>query len=392
MTIKAKRVLLTGGRAPASLELARLLAAAGHEVFAAESIAFPLTRFSNCIRQSFRIASPREDEQRFVGQLIGLIRDYHIHILIPTCEEIFYVSKAYHRISEYCEVFTRPIHTLRMLHSKWEFIRWLNKEGMQAPDTWILHDIQSLQLILKKVDPLEQGEWILKPEFSRFSCNVQTFKGHDLSDLDMNRGSTWVLQRFIHGTQICTFAVCREGRVLAYSAYAPSYTAGGAAIHFEMNEHPSVRQWVERIAEALQYTGQLAFDLIVTGDSVMDIYPIECNPRLTSGIHLFTEADSLDQAYLNPDQKGMIIPHQAFRSNVALAMFIYGLPAVRSFHEFKHWRQAKKGARDVLFRRNDPLPLWGQLLTLSIFWMRSRKTNRTMIESSTSDIEWNGEL
>ena len=53
-----KRVLLTGGRAPATLDLARHLHHAGCEVFVAESVRYPICRGSNSIKELIMVPSP----------------------------------------------------------------------------------------------------------------------------------------------------------------------------------------------------------------------------------------------------------------------------------------------------------------------------------------------
>ena len=86
------KFLITGARAPVALELARNLSKDGHTVYIADSLRFPLARCSNFVKKIFRIAAPRLSLSQFKNDLQKIIKDYNIDLLIPTCEEVFYIS------------------------------------------------------------------------------------------------------------------------------------------------------------------------------------------------------------------------------------------------------------------------------------------------------------
>lgn len=77
-------VLLIGGRAPASLELARVFQAAGHTVFMAESLAWHLTRPSRAVARSYRVPPPRQAPARYVTALARIVERERIALLVPT--------------------------------------------------------------------------------------------------------------------------------------------------------------------------------------------------------------------------------------------------------------------------------------------------------------------
>jgi len=104
---------------------------------------------------------------------------------------------------------------------------------------------------------------------------------------------------------------------------------GSSSVYFQAVDHEEIRVYVQRVAEALQISGQLAFDFIETGVSEDDLRirsrksksksrkesessgssndadrntnpvhrlaAIECNPRATSGIHLWSCTPRLAQ-------------------------------------------------------------------------------------------------
>ena len=58
---------------------------------------------------------------------------------------------------------------------------------------------------------------------------------------------------------------------------------------FERVEHPAIADWITRFIAAAQWTGFIAFDIIV--DEAGQPWGIECNPRTTSGLHFWQRAD-----------------------------------------------------------------------------------------------------
>ena len=114
----SKRILLTGGRAPAAMELARLFAGQGHEVFLAESVRFPVTRFSKSVSRYFKLPQARFRPLAYGKALSEIIRTERIDVFVPTCEEIFYVAKAADDLKQ-CFVWADTFEKLDLLHNKW---------------------------------------------------------------------------------------------------------------------------------------------------------------------------------------------------------------------------------------------------------------------------------
>ena len=96
-------ILLTGGRAPATLELARAFHRAGHTVFMAESLRGHLSEPSNAIEQNFLVPPPRQQMPGFINALRDIIARNKIDLLVPTCEELFYIAMGRDQLP--CKVF-----------------------------------------------------------------------------------------------------------------------------------------------------------------------------------------------------------------------------------------------------------------------------------------------
>lgn len=401
---KRYRVLLTGGRAPVALDLARQLSASGHDVFMAESCPCHLCIRSNAIVKNYTVPKPNENPDAYVLKLEEIIDEENIDWLIPTCEEIFYVARGLQVLSNKCRVFVDSYDKLKRLHSKWDFMTAVTEAGLpHAPATYLLQDKKDVEEILSA-----RGKWVFKRVYSRFSSNVIIVNNENnhiipkqmtrekilsllCNDLQSKSDeSLWVAQQFISGKSYCSYSVVINGQMTAHAVYPVEFTAGpGACVNFQTVDHPDIYNWVKRFVEFEDFTGQIAFDFIVTDGG--DVYPIECNPRTTSGIHLFKEVDCLDQAFFQTHYKGAIQPNVKTKAMLAPAMLSYGLFQIRSLSLAWKWLKLFIQSKEVIFRMRDPLPFFQQF---SLLWWSiklSRQKKVSVMEATTLDIEWNGE-
>lgn len=378
------KILLTGGRAPVTLELARLLAKAGYSVFVAESLKHHLCSHSRAVTRNFWVPPPRFDPQGFINALIEIIQQEKIDLLIPTCEEIFYIASGLSSLTPYCQVFVEPLEKLNALHNKWTFIQKVEALGLPTPKTWFLQTPEDLKEVLER--PV-----ILKPVYSRFASNVHilTQPISAIPNLDIHPGKSWVAQEFMTGKQYCTYSIAHQGQLTAHAAYPVGYTAEkGSCIYFESIEHPQLLAWVKTFVQAEQFTGQIAFDFIQAEDGT--VYPLECNPRAISAIHLFQSSDKLEQAFLNP-QNPLVQPQPQKSSMLAMAMILYGLLPAIAAQQFQDWFRKFTASQDVILQLSDPMPFFSLWLILLQFGQISQSCGISLQQASTQDIEWNGE-
>ncbi len=399
-----KRILLTGGRSPAALELARLLHRAGHLVFAAESSRYHLTRVSGTVERSFAVPAPADDTASYAEALETIVRGERIDLLIPSNEEIFHVAGGLNRLSRHCKVWTASLETLHELHHKGRFAALAERFGLLVPRTTTITDpSQWLALAERSAQEWECG-LVLKPVYSRFASRVMVLSRSETKEAWRRRleasvsavseRSPWAVQQYIDGSHYCSYSIAYEGRVVAHAAYPSRYRVGiGASVHFEAIAHPGIRAWVSRFAEAAGFTGQVAFDYIESRDG--RLYAIECNPRATSGIHLFGPDDGLDRAFLAPEQlaaAGTVVePHSGSSAMLALPMVMCGLRQNRGLSDWQAWMSAYRGSRDVVYRQSDPWPALEQLRVAWDVWRHSRRLRIPLTEATTYDIEWNGD-
>lgn len=376
-------ILLTGGRAPATLELARAFHRAGHTVFMAESLRGHLSQPSAAVKANFVVPAPRQNKEAFLIALKQIIVENKIDILIPTCEEIFYVSMGRDELP--CTVFAEPIKKLNVFHNKWSFV--VNAIGMDlyAPETI---------LISNQDDVLHAyAHWralILKPVYSRFAARTLIMPPLQKALSTLKFETPWVAQEFLVGQQYCTYSVCHNGVVHAHTTYPTNFTAGpGATIVFEHVEHPAIFNWVKTFVRENNFTGQIAFDFIQTAAG--QLYALECNPRATSGVHLLASNPMLVDAFIDP-KPGCVTPLDRSSHMLSAAMLMYALPDAIKKGNLINWLKTFFTSNDVIFDLRDPMPFFLQLRSVFAYLALARRYGITPLEASTFDIEWNGKI
>jgi glutathione synthase/RimK-type ligase-like ATP-grasp enzyme len=382
------RLLLTGARAPVTLELIRLFARAGHRVYVAESARVHLGQASKFVSGSYSIPKPRLEPLAFIQKLERIVELERIDLVVPTCEEVFWISGMIKSSSLREKFFVADSNAMLGLHDKSRFAEMARELGLRFPETRVLKFKRDLEQLLRN------KKWILKPAFSRFATKAQILEvAAKPPNLEPSSNQVWMAQDFLEGQELCSFAVARSGKIQAFVLYRPVWRAGfGASVMFESlaaNDPTSLEalRMTRAVVAHTNFTGQIAFDFIQT---VSGLNVLECNPRATSGIHLFTPEDRLERAYLERLEHP-IFPAHPQRAMLALPMFLYGLPsAIRSRRVLKWWSDLRS-TRDVIFDRDDPKPAWHQIPAAIELLHEANRLNGTALEASTADIEWNGE-
>lgn len=385
------RILLTGGRSPAALELARLLWRAGHPVVMAESVGWHLSRGSRAIARQVVLPAPAQAPAAYVDALEALLRRERIDLLVPNGEEIFYIAAALEKLTAVCPVLCPPLESLLPMHDKGRFAELVRGHGLLAPASVRVQDRKMLEQALTQA--WQEGRQVVaKPVFSRFAARVVVDPRHmaDVAAVTPSPEDPWLVQDLVRGRHLCTYGLARAGRLVAHSAYATRYTLGiGASVHFVADPDPALRQWVAQLVAAEQWTGQIAFDLIA--DDGGQLWAIECNPRMTSGFHLLAHQPDLVAAVLG--QETADIDAQGAPPAMLGTSMLLALPgALRSGLGWRAWWRDYRSARDVGADFGDPLPMVASrfLWMASVVW-RARRLGLTAQQAATVDTEYNGQ-
>lgn len=375
----ADRVLITGARAPAAVDIARDFRAAGLEVHMADSVACRMARASRDVTAVHSYPSPVRRPGPFRQAVVELSERLKPVLIVPTCEETFHLAES----PPGSALFQPPARTLRRLHDKGAFAALCVSAGLPVPET---HAIERAEDVLRFRDP--PGRWIFKARFSRLGEG--TLKEPTARDLK-RVGPGWIAQRRIIGREVSFYAVAHAGAVTAFAAYGSDWRLpGGACLAFDPVD-PAMDEALFALAAALaaatRMTGQFGCDVMV--DAAGRPWLIECNPRATSGAHLLVGAGRLARAMLAPVDP----PARADRRSLHLlpAFATFGLAAAVRERRLAQWASQIRAGRDVAGRPGDRAPFWGASLDGLAFGRAARRRGTSTAAATTADIEWNGE-
>lgn len=378
------RVLILGGRAPVALDHARRYAAQGATAYIADSISCRISAWSRSVTDAFRLPRPRDDLSEYGRELTRLITTQRIDLVLPTCEEAFYLSAVRPRLPSECTVFVAPLEELRELHSKFRFLEVARRSGVLAPASTLVTSIG------------EAREWaagravVLKPEYSRFGVWVQLHPGGIPTNAPaLPIPGPWVVQEFLRGRELCSYSIAVAGRVTAHVTYEPTYRlSASSSYYFEPRSVPALDAAVAKIVATIGFTGQISFDWIedATGTPI----PLECNPRAISGLHLFGLDDPLPDAIRGVPPE-CVVPRQSAPGMIAAVMLFHGLPMRLRNGEFRRWQADWRRARDVLWHPGDAGPTLGGIADLGAFAALAARHGSSVRAAATRDVEWDGE-
>lgn len=384
-TLPPKKILITFARSFLALELARQLNAMGHEIYTADSMECHVTQFSSAVKKNFKVPSPRFNPKGYIDALVNIVKEHGIELLIPIYEEIYYLSMMRSHFPKSCQLFLSHFELYDELHNKWKFQCKLKELGFDTLHTSLLASNEDLQRW--KYDK----PYALKACYSRASQKVKKVYPHQsISHLTVDPQNPWMAQEWLVGDRFCTYSICHEGAVYAHGTYPVRYAIdGNSCLTFEAVEYQPILTWISELIKKIGFTGQIAFDFIVSPQK--KVYAIECNPRATSGILLFSPDDKIDKAFFRKNS-GIITPKIGARQQIATGMMLYGwrkeaLPNNRWLQFFKDFFTT----RDVVFRFKDIKPFLFEPLVVANIFRTSRKYGVSLPDAFIHDHEWNGE-
>ncbi len=386
-----KRILISNGRSPITLDFIRNLHYANHEIYVAETSIFHLSRFSNCVKKCFVVPSPRFNPADHIKSLIEIIEDEQIDFFIPAWEDIFLISKHLKEFPKACFVFASRYPILHKLHNKSLFIHLLESHNIKTPKTHILESKDDLKNI-----PL--SKYALKACYSRASQNIYKIcEGDPLPEIHPTKSSPWVAQEWLEGNCFCTYSLCHKGKVHAHSTYPVDFTiqkkgminatVGSYCMTFKAIDHPAILEWVQNFCRKITFTGQIAFDFIELPNG--ELYAIECNPRITSGVTLFSKESGLDEALFGLN-KNLIKGDPRIKKQITPGMLLYGWKAAITCKQLPLFFKRLLSFKDLVFHIHDPLPFFAQ----GILWLKHlsdiKRYKKRLHGAFTHDLDFNG--
>lgn len=379
----AERVLITGARSVAALDIARSLRATGYEPHLADCSPAWIARLSSTAGPMHRHASPVDRPAGFARDIRELIARLDPVRIIPTCEEVFHLAALAEADGVSDRLFAPPPDRLATLHAKDRFASLCQTLSLPVPETTLVADPAALEAFTG-----DAGDHVFKPVWSRFGARTLVAPSpEDLAAIGPSPDAPWVIQRRIVGEEVSFYAVCDEGRVAAFCAYGSDWRLpGGASYVFRplpAEQGARLRPMADALA-AFAGTGQIACDAIIDPDG--QPWLIECNPRATSGVHLFGRSAEFGRALMGQAEAEPI----GVVSQLSTVLWLHGLPTALRDGRLAAWRRQRKRGSDAVGAPGDGLPVLGVLADAAVFGLRALRTGRPLTEAMTADIEWNG--
>ncbi|TPX57361.1 hypothetical protein SpCBS45565_g08221 [Spizellomyces sp. 'palustris'] len=389
---EAKRklnILLTNGRFPVSLDLARQFKASGHKVYVVDPMKYHVCKFSRAVKKSWHVPAPHVDPTGYVKGVKQAVVEANIDLIVPLHEEVFHLTQLCRESPEIIgKLFAPPFDMLICLHNKWYFHKILRRFNLDAPETWLCRSVEDVENLDHSCD------MALKPVFGRAKSNLYHLKAnHPLPDnLLVGPDNHYVAQVWMYGKQFCTYSVARDGKMLALAIYPVQDTVDGSScVYFKSIDHPGIRSYVETLIQKLGYTGQIALDFIETDSRLV---AIECNPRATSGIHLFKRKEGFVKALtttVDPSTPLESLPFTLAKIGAQRQLFpgmvMWQHEGVSLKQYLRHLAKLTT-TRDVIFSWRDPMPSLMQPFLLTSYYEICRERKMKLGEMFQWDLTW----
>jgi hypothetical protein len=371
-------VVLTLGRLPKALDLARSFAANGWRVVVAEPFARHLTGASRAVAASRPVTAPAVDRTRYLDDLARVVREEQAELVVPVSEEAVHAAFVRERLPAETGLFTMPPETVVRLHDKHGFQSAAAAMGLAVPETYALGTPEAARLAAS-------GPAVVK---LLHACGgrglVRLAAGDPPPAADPARPA--IVQRLVTGEEFSTCTIAHEGRVQSTVVYRGMLRSGAVAVIFERVDHPAIAAWAERFVMATGWTGFVSFDFIVDGAGTP--WALECNPRTTSGLH-FWRTEDIARAVTDP----AFAPQ--YRSERRLQQFYSTLTesqaALLRGERTLPMLRALASTRDVSWSASDPMPFLTMIWTAWPIIRAARERKVPFGEVATLDVGWTGE-
>lgn len=374
----APTVLLTLGRLPKALELARAFAAAGWRVLVAEPFPRHLCGVSRAVHASHVVTAPALDRERYLAELAALVERERVRLVVPVSEEAMHASFLAARLPAGVRCYSMPPERLLALHDKHSFVTVVRALDLAAPDTHALGDPRAAALA-------SAGPYVVKPVYSCSGRGVRFCARGE--PLPAPGSEPAIVQRFVAGEVRTSFTIAHAGRVQATVVYRGVVMSGTVAVCFErVPSLPAVEQWVEAFVARAGWSGFVSFDFVV--DAAGRAHAIECNPRATSGIHFVAPGD-LVRAIVDPDDARPV----RMKTVARLQQFFPCLTETQRslFADRARFRANLRHllrTRDVSWDARDPWPLLTMPVTTWTIIRLALEQRKTFGEVATLDVGW----
>lgn len=360
-----RTVLLTLGRLPKALDIARSFSAAGWRVVVAEPYGWTLTSASRAVARAHKLPPPSAGKAEYLAALAAVVAREGAELVVPVSEETMHVA----HLASPARLFTMPPGDVLRVYHKQGFIDVAGGLGLAVPESHALGSPGADALAAR-------ADFITKPVHSCAGRGVRFFAAGEAPPVEP---VATILQARVHGEVISSCAIVRHGIVVGNVLYRGTQFSGSVAIAFERIEHAATEAWIAAFAAGTGWTGFLSFDFIL--DAAGKPWGIECNPRVTSGVHFFETADIAAAVLEGRPPR--------FRAERELQQFYSCLTDLRPFRAGYFGRLRRLvSLRDASWAARDPWPFLSMTGTAWPIIREAARRQATFGEVATLDVGW----
>merc|ERR1719247_1368139 len=270
------------------------------------------SRFSNCVDRFVTVPIPEKEPEAYLDAMVRLAEEEQADLFVPVTSPVAsqYEARLNAVLPKRCHSWSLPPDEVEKLDDKVYFCQAAEALGLPVP---IAHRVSSHAEVYAFNEQLAQQvadepdakhpRYILKNlqydsmhrlDLFTLPCPVEKLEAY-LSDITIDRENPWTVQTFIVGEEYSSCAICKGGRLLAFTDNLASISC----FNYLPARSQRLREWVQTFVAARSLTGILCIDFIV--DSEGTPYAIECNPRASSNITSFYNHKGLGAALVDPE-------------------------------------------------------------------------------------------
>jgi hypothetical protein len=132
----------------------------------------------------------------------------------------------------------------------------------------------------------------------------------------------------------------------------------------------------------------VSFDFI---ESDGKLYAIECNPRTTSGVHLYCDDERIVPCFVeSPGKRDEPVLSAYAGTKTFKGILLLLMPSFLFGGHFAQYAKAWFRGKDVVWSANDPLPALYQLYDMALYFWESIIQKKKITVCMTEDIEFDG--
>lgn len=330
-TASPKTILVTGINMSKGLAVARMFKRSGHRVIGADWHRLSLGKVSRAIDAYYAVPRPPElsymnlDDPYAEKMLeIALKEDIDLWISVSDVNSALQDAAVKERMEaeSKAKAIQFGVKWTRTLHNKESFMDHTRNIGLRIPDVGTVKSRKELIKFLEERGGLERQsggrQYLIKPcgvdDVARFDMPLLPLETKEATlrriqqiPFQKSPQKLFLAQKFIEGLEFCTHALVIRGQVRAF------VTCPSAAVLTHYTALPSdspISQAMEdftkrqAVAGGENFTGHLSFDFMLkvarpAEKDKVEIYAIECNPRVHTAIVLFDRTPQLVEEYLS---------------------------------------------------------------------------------------------